>query len=356
MKKIQKLLFLIIICFPCLFVNADEEVCTTYRNYYFFNEINDFSVVENKVAENSGVWQRRNVTYFPNIHGVTDEKGVEHRKVCLGTETGCFETWTLEEFYNNYKEVMTKGQKGTIKIDGIEKNEEYRVYTFTNEEDKEVSYILHSAWFETDENGEALTTSRSENVNYSSVDTDALVKGTFIPTESDPTFNFTAKTNEAGYVKAKIDRRIETADYANVTPFSLAWSSTGSSIQSVLTPALYYSEYELCGKESEPVYEAVINYYKKGTTEKVANSWTNSNLSDGYRETVKSPVVKNDNEICEPDHDSVDVLIEGKKFEKNVYYSCTGPTQTGSAYIWVVLFIAVASLGVGMWYYRKNNV
>ena len=354
-KKMGVLLFFIAFCFPCMFVSADEEVCTTYRNYYFFNEINAYSDVEDKVSENNGVWNRSHVTYFANIHGITEDKGVENKRVCLGTETGCFETWTLEEFYENYKKIMSDGKIGTIKIDGIEKSEEYRVYTFTNEEGKEVSYFLHSAWFETDESGNPKTDARSEQVDYSSVATADLVKGTIIPFETEPTFNFTAKTNADGYVKARIVRIIKTADYANVTPFSLAWSSTGSSVQSVLTPALRYSEYTLCGKE-EQKYNATINYYKKGTTDSVADSWTKSDLVDGYKETVNSPAdIKVGDQVCSPDKEKVDVLINGSNFEENVYYSCTKNSQTGSAYVWAVLFVAVSSLSFGVWYYRKNN-
>lgn len=357
MKKIQKLLLLIVFCFPCLFVDADENACTTYKNYYFFNEINDISIIEKNVQANGGKWERNHETYFPNIHGITAEKfGNNDREICLGTEDVCGEEfWTLEEFYNNYKKIMSDGIKGTIKIDTIGMNEEYIVYTFNDEDDKEVSYILHSAWFETNDQGVAITDARKENIDYSSVDTNLLVGGSFIPTKSRPHLYFNEAVNGDEYIEAEISREIVSTDYANVTPFSLKWIATGDSIQSVLTPALYYSEYELCGKEVQ-TYDAIINYYKKGTTTKVADSWTKSDLSDGYRETVQSPEIKNDKEICEPDYASVDVLIDGEDFESNVYYSCTNNGQTGSAFVWVVLVIAISSLGVGIWYYRKNNI
>ena len=348
-KKIVGLLFLVVCCFPTLFVSADE-LCTTYRNYYFFNEINSFDVVKNKVTENSGVWQRNHVTYFPNVHKVTEEQNMKSGKVCLADETGCNETWTLEEFYNKYKEIMSKGEKGNVTISN--KEEEYIVYTVTDDDGKEVSYFLHSAWFETDENGNVITDSRSENVDYSSVDTADLVKGSFIPVKSLPNLDFTGGTNGEGYVEATIGRRIETADYESVTPFSLEWNSTSGSIQSVLTPALYYSEYELCGKEVK--YDATINYYKEGTTEKVADTWSKSNLEDGYTETVSSPTVEN----CTPGEESVNVLIDGDNFDHIVYYTCNVEKNpgTGSAFIFFVAFICLATLGVGAWYYKKSNV
>lgn len=353
-KKLGVWLFLAVFCFPCLFVNADEDSCTTYRNYYFFNEINSLDTVKNGAEANGdGVWLRYHTTYFPNVHKVTEADGAVDRKVCIGSEIGCDDTWTLDKLYSEYKKLMTNGIDSDITIDG--KPASYKSYTFTDENGVEVSYFLHSLWYETDSNGNKLdqnATVGTGSVDYSAVETSDLVSASIIPTESIADLFFTGDASD--YVKATIRRTITSSNYENVTPFSLDWDSNGTvTADTVLVPALHKSEYKLCGKEVK--YNATINYYKKGTTEKVADSWVKSDLNDGYKEIVESPIIQKKDEICEPDIANVDVLIDGEDFNEDVYYSCTANGKTGSAFIWGILFVAASSLGLGIWLYRKNK-
>lgn len=366
-------LFLVIFCFPFLFVKAGEveKVCTTYtyENYYFFNEINPASVFENvydnitEVDSNGNkIWRRTHVTYFPNfeVDGkyLDESYGIEKGKVCLSEkESGCAKSWDLSKFYDEYKKIVSNGKDKNMLIDG--KDAVYRMYEVDGGENKIVRYFLHSVWMETDTNYNSVGLPSVGKVDYSAVSTSDLVAGSIIPSESNPNLIFTNVSE--GNVKAEISRRIIASDSENATPFNLNWNTgaiTGDDlVASLLTPSLYYMSYqaEKCGKEVS--YNAEINYYFKDTNEIAAPQWSKSGLEDGYTQTVSSPEV----DTCTPDKESVDVVINGDDFSTNVYYTCTldtpegGPVQTGSAFLYVVLIACVASLGVGIWYFRKNN-
>ena len=349
-----------------------EKVCTTYKNYYFFSEINTHTFTVEKVdtAGENG-WARSHRTYFPKLpEGAILADNYTGERVCLKKEENsqadgtCNETWTLDDYYTKYKAIMRNESANTKEFYTTGETEEdkanYTVLTEGNE-----NYFLHGKWYEI-ENG-VMDTNGKDRVRYNSVSNEALIGGSILPTLTSITFDFTQTYS----LFAKIDRTLKQDNLSGLTPFMLSWTGGTDTDSSVLTPALYKIEYQMC--EDVETYNATINYYYykdgKPTKEFVEfdnnelNQVTRENLRDGYTEKVTSPdkkgcsIVNESGKTYETDKE-VTILIDKGNFTKNVYYYCPAddegaPVPTGDFLIYVAWAVGLGAIGYSVYYFKK---
>lgn len=110
--------------------------------------------------------------------------------------------------------------------------------------------------------------------------------------------------------------------------------------------------------EEEVKFNATIDYFYEGTTERVEfddeedNPWKKTDLEDKYTETVTSPSKKN----CTPDKEKVNVSINGKDFYDVVYYACEEVENpvTGTAFIIVATVVGAGAITGAAVYYNKK--
>lgn len=347
-------------------VHAEKaNVCTTYNNYYLFNEINTKKYVEDEIKDNNGTWITRNATYFPSIpeNAVApknNEAIISHR-VCLkkgdlidGTDSICKNnTWTLEEFYK--KELFIANNPTTV--DNLKiSDDESTSYSYISEEGtdadgkKEITtYYKHGRWFVVDaeynsieEGGNAI-----DYINTYKNDISALVNGSFLPQTS-----LTMTDTTVSPIKGVAERKIESTDIDSVVPFEVDWNGTKK--ESVLSPALYQIKYTLC--EEKDVYKAQIDYvYTDGS--EAAPSHNEDELEAGYTNKVTSPTIKN----CTPDKENVTISIDKdnpEDFYEKVIYTCktdkeANNPKTGSALIFVAWVVGIGALGYAVYYFTK---
>ena len=300
-----------------------EEQCTTYTNYYFFSEINDFEAIKSNVQTGGDEWFRSHRTFFQGLP--SSAKDVQQERVCLdknGTKDGtCSVVWTLTDYYNRYKQIVSNGSRVDINTPkGSDNN------TVLNA-DNTTKYYKHGYWYEV-QNGTIGNTGTAPT-NIEEVALASLINGSFFPTSTNISFSF---DDPSGATIATVDRTIKSANYAGVTPFA-----SGAFNQGVLTPTIYKVTYKDDCHEATPKYKAIINYYywdmqnDKPTTNKVVfeddtkpNPYTANNLEYTYTTNVPSPKAKN--KTCTPLEESVDVAkpSDSDTFTHDVYYKCTG--------------------------------
>lgn len=363
-----------------------KEVCTTYDNYYFFNEI-EWSEDMDKIFKGEieaeyykdGILNRYYATYFPTISKEAKApKGNENiisRRVCLskndkadGTVGVCGNgnTWTLKDFYNKENWVASSTPEAPTEKTLDIGNGKTTSYHYKSEETKDedgekviTTYYKHGTWFRTNSEG-VIGDAHGEGVNYIKEygnNIDVLIKGSYLPTTTSITFDPTKNS------LAKVMREIKTADREGITPFEATWPS--GKHKSELMPALYQVKYRLC-ETVEDKYNATIKYFVKnsdGTVTEITKEnklkfddgktspWTKDNLDDGYSEKVESPKL----EGCKADKAAIDVKIEGADFEDEVYYTCEVKEnqKTGSLLIFTAWAIGIGALGYSAYYFSK---
>lgn len=329
------------------------ENCTTYKNYYFFDEINGRTYTINKITNSENAsWPRIHETYYPKL-----DDGVEptrQGKVCLskgdkkdGTE--CIETWTLEDFYGKNKQIFSMEEKELTTPKGKS------AYKVLEDNDNNTKYFFHYKWYEIEgENVEE----KSDVVDYSTKSSSELIEGAFFPTSTTITPDF----SDASSIMMRVERLVEENNLENVTGFDLDWGPEyGGIAKTVLTPTLYLIEYEVCPEDVK--YKAVIDYFYAGTEDRIiikdkeVPAYTENNLEDGYENEVLSPKL----EGCTPDMEKVNIKIEGKDFYQPVYYTCKideeidDPGKTGSALIYIAWAVGAGALGYSVYYLLKNK-
>lgn len=297
-----------------------EEQCTEYTNYYFFSEINDFEAIKSNVQAGGDEWFRSHRTFFQGLP--SSAKDVQQERVCLdknGTKDGtCSVVWTLTDYYNRYKQIVSNGSRVDINTPkGSDNN------TVLNA-DNTTKYYKHGYWYEV-QNGTIGNTGTAPT-NIEEVALASLINGSFFPTSTNISFSF---DDPSGATIATVDRTIKSANYTGVTAFQ----TTGFN-QGVLTPTIYKVTYKDDCHEETPKYKAIINYYywdmqnDKPTTNKVdfkndsnPNPYTESNLENGYTKNVTSPEAANAS--CKPVENSVKIEINDADFTHDVFYKCS---------------------------------
>lgn len=114
-----------------------------------------------------------------------------------------------------------------------------------------------------------------------------------------------------------------------------------------------YDVYYTC----KELYNAKIDYVYEGTEEpvkeedKVADSYYEKKLEDGYTKKVESPKIAG----CITKDTEVEVSIDGKDFYKKVEYTCEIKENepTGSFLIYVAWIIGLGALGYSVYYFMK---
>lgn len=322
--------------------NAAQGACSTHKNYYFFIEIEHANTFEKGVADNK-VWSMENQTYFPRLEAASGQTIdiVDEGIVCLkrsdnDTEScassKASETWTLEKFYNGYKSARKSSDVVEFTANGT--LSESHIYTTGN-----TKYLTHSTWAKI-ENGSVVPV--TGGVNLSNESTSAMANASALPFE----LNIIRDTSIKDNITTNIQRKINLAKYnSNITAFDVAWSEGADPQPSIVSPALYFIEYEVCNSD----YTATIKYIDAETKKEVANSWTKSGLSNGHSETVTSPTVAN----CVPNKKSVNVSINNKDFFTEVEYTCEIKNpQTGGILIAGIVIVALVSLGFALYYFK----
>ena len=349
----------------CAYAKA-AEVCTTYKNYYFFNLIDKYDRVSSKLPNSDSEYEVGNATYFPAIGGKYDnvtEKGATIKaakgkeilkdtnyEVCLKTTNSdnalynkadptasCkpSQTIILDDFYTYRKKVGASGSTtGQFPVGNTTSK-----YTYKSEKSKDAdgddvitTYFTHGTWYKTGNNGlDEIDTENNSLQSYISVATQTLSAGSLMaPTQ----VNFgEARADEL--MRGHVIRIISKDRFDQVTKFPVQWTS-GNEYDSLLVPALYYIEYQGC-KTVADTYKVTVNYYYykdgKTTTEKYADSHVKEGLADGGTDEVTYPVPKAGCEIVDTEGKHSDetgktFTIQGKDIVENVYYYCENePTK-----------------------------
>ena len=403
------ILLLVALLFAPVFVKAAEEnqACIVHKNYYlyllpktvpeFVNEV--YQSAENTTEIYTGA-------YFPMITTDTDGVVIDGR-ICLskngkadGQGAQCASgrgiTWTLEEYYD--KMIIVSNESAKITFED-ESGNVYRtgLYEKDGGKDEDGNKIIEqyyggSPWFTCNDENCASITPSNAGTDVSSLSIAKLVKGSYLPTFTDITFN------PATSSRTTIKRRINVKDFLdyieydeeenpkddgsgnivineeseNVVPFQNPKESARGNL--LLAPAAYYVEYQTCGD----YYTATINYYYykdgKTTEEKVdfddetaENPYTKDYLSPGESVTKDSPELEGciivDTKGKKYDADKTVTLTideeNPKNVSKNVYYYCKAldeagtNNKTGDALIYLAWAIGLGAIGYSIYYFKN---
>ena len=327
-------------------VKADGENgnnCHTVRNYYFFAEINDANHYQEKLPNSDSTYPRIHSTSFKALPSGIHLSDISTKGQITLVKTGdtvATTTWNLEDFYKAYR--LAKGENGH--------------YSETLSDNTEINYFLHGAWYEENAEGESNNT-----VDVTDKSDQELAAGSIIPSTTIITMT------EGDILAGRVNRTIEYSDLYTtegeyidgITPFKHSYSTGGNEYDMLLTPALYYVEYEACEEVETPKYTATIEYRNKATNKKVADDYIDENLANGFYDSVTSPVIDN----CTLDNPAVDKVheytIDNANHEYTVYYVCTSGEEvkenkkTGDALIYIVWGIGALALGYSIYYFNK---
>lgn len=354
-KKVAK--FLPLLCLTILFnlgVNkvSAEQQCITYRDYYFFNQV---GVADGYLTKTYPYTRTYTTSFSPRIDSsadfttFSDTVTVHLNKIGKNTDT----EMDIAEFFGLFKKAIQSRNNNEIYT---EKQSDTLIYR----------YIAHEGVI--NEEGLAET-----SITLMNIDDIRLQLASIMPSSTKIKLTF---TTDLGSAEGQVTRTLEEGDVIEDgeifgEPFDLKWSN--GTYPSLVTPALAYVEYQAnCTdveepKPDEPVidptYNANIQYINKDTNEKVSNDYNKTDLKDGYNEKVNSPTLDNCT-LVNADEDVVNVLIEGKDFNKIVYYTCSvepdEPNKpTGDILIAIVWGVGIAALGYSAYYFnkmRKENI
>ena len=366
--------------------------CIHHKDYFFFNQINKVSTLLNNktlcpgdpssLGSCTGTMSTKGGSYFPNINKVTKEEIKKSGLVCLkkgelveGDNCSTNGTWTLEEFYTNWKKAASqsferldsvKNEFVSAATKGPDSNSfTYKIATETAEDGTVINYILHGKWYTSNDDDSVNWEEVAGNgEDYQNVSTDKLVSGSFFPGKT-PTID-DPFISDIRYIKPVVHRTYtgEAMKNSNITPFKYQWTGsnkTDEPVDSVLSPALYYIEYDICEdvpNEPEPDYNSDITYKcvdENGEEMECPGGDPDPDhreeLEDGYTHDVDSPKI----EGCTPDQETVKIKIEGKDFKEEVIYTCKAPKNpgTGSFLIVIAWLVGLGSLGYSGYYFYK---
>ena len=359
-KKVAK--FLPLLCLTILFnlgVNkvSAEQQCITYRDYYFFNQV---GVADGYLSKTYPYTRTYTTSFSPRIDSsadfstFSDTVTVHLNKIGKNTDT----EMDIAEFFGLFKKAIQSRNNNEIYT---EKQSDTLIYR----------YIAHEGVI--NEEGLAET-----SITLMNIDDIRLQLASIMPSSTKIKLTF---TTDLGSAEGQVTRTLEEGDVIEDgkifgEPFDLKWSN--GTYPSLVTPALAYVEYQGDCTEIEdpdppiedpdppiedPTYKANIQYINKDTNEKVSNDYNKTDLKDGYSEKVNSPTLDNCT-LVNADEDVVNVLIEGKDFNKIVYYTCSvepdEPNKpTGDILIAIVWGVGIAALGYSAYYFnkmRKENI
>lgn len=354
-----------------------EKVCTTHKNYYFFNLIDGNGLID-KVRNMNTDYKANTSTYF-QIVPENAEKSIKEGKICLiksenetTSERGCKEIWTLEEYYTK-RLLRNSGKEVDIStVNGPDKNV---VYTEKNG-NVETNYYWHGRWYKINEDATE-TLEGGDSVNTTSASIADLVKGSFLP-QTDLHFNYYTNGKvivERTIKKSDLFKEVTNEDTGETELELLLTPFTINGKEAYHAPAVYYIEYDTC----EDKYNATINYYyykdDKPTNDRVLDdngkevpAYTRNELDPGYTDTVDSPklsgctIVDTNGKTNDADKKitiSIDKDNPGD-FNKNVYYYCkveeeAESSKTGDALIYIAWAIGLGALGYSVYYFMNLN-
>lgn len=376
-KGVLFLLMVVCISFTCK-VKA-ESVCNTYQNYYFFIEANKESYY-NKVKNGEAVWKVNHRTYFPLqtslIEASKAENNLNRSRVCLkrdeNDDVSCSgysgPVMTLEKFYTLYLQVVNSSENIEISIPGSDTKTSSNVL-ISNNDGKIVSYYTHGKWFKVESNGDVVDGGVGVDLSKSQIS--ALVSASALPNSESSTsisMDFEESlNNNYNSVVANISRDLDlnSSNNSSIELISIVWpcssgqSCTQEPINSVISPALYYVEFEGC----EEQYKAVIDYYYEGTNERVKfdndepNPWSKTGLKNGDSDNVSSPSKSG----CTPSKENVDFTIKDSDFNYVVYYTCKSSEtienpKTGSMPIIVAVIVGLIAIVTFVVFAYKNKI
>lgn len=357
-----------------------EEQCTTYKNYYYFSEINWAQGVSNNLdSSNPNPWERGHASYFPALPSTAKaakgEDAIKKYEVCLQngdqlskeSAASCNETWDLTKYYN--REVWL-AQDPTTEQFTINNNQSSYTYRSENSTDNDgdpvvTTYYRHGMWFTVDENDNN-ENQGGASVVYTGVPVESLVAGSFIPLT-----NVDIQDPQNGYMRAVVTRSVTRERFSTATPFEVYWEGTGNT-ESVLTPALYYIEYQDDCHEVTPTYSAKIHYCiekSDGTcipatdVDKDAKDYSKTGLkgetkkdaNDGDGDDVKSHTIKNC-KLKNAKDETVSYKIKDDNFSYEVRYVCDeapANPKTGIALIITAWVVGLGALGYSAYYFMN---
>ncbi len=323
--------------------------CVKYKDYYFFVDIMGEESFNNLKASTS-TWSVTNNTYYEALPS-TRQSFNNGKQVCVFKTNEC-DNWggmkmSAQDFYTYYLQAIKSNTTKKITIDGGSKTTTIRYYETMDGSNAVVRYISHGKWTKQKTDGTDEEHDSSVDVSGVAGAAAALASGSFIPTDVTITMAYD-KADSSGYqsMTATIIRTISAGKAAAVTngvvPFQVMWNSAQTN--SVLSPALYYDEYEVCEENTsytQDMYNAKIYYLYKDTNRTAATTYTRQ-YTNGATDKVVSPTISG----CTADLPTVDIKIVGKNFEKTVYYTCAAASNppTGNILFIVCMIVGFSSL------------
>ena len=368
-------------------VTRADKVCTIHKNFYMYLLIDTapshvFSIYQ---SDPKTIY---NGAYFPmlpkNAEPPEGQRDILKGRICMmkdgktdgdASQNQCpFDVMTVEEYFLKEYEISqdpdNKSKENFIDENGKERSISVytRKSTTADGTPQEIKYYYGAEWFKCTDDTCKNTTPGGSGVDTSSISPEVLAKGSYLPTQTNITFNpatsnrtiitrkiSTGKTNEEDsnfldYLvyedgKVKVDESgnpVINPNAQKVVPFSIVWKTGEAPKQSLVAPAVYYVEYQTCA------YSATINYYyfKDGEpTEdkvklddgKVKEPYHRDNVENGDGDTVESPVIKHcaivDKYGKRNDADkSVTYKINNGDFTHDVYYRCDAYDATINYY------------------------
>lgn len=360
-----------------------EEQCTTYTNYYFFSDVNNWlpdwngtptgtnsfqEYVYNSPEENGvKIWKREGdpyKTYFAPLKNNETPKDVKVEKICLkktlsnGTvvkDPDCKsgdEEWTLERFYGEY-----------IELDKSTKTEQF--------EKPDQSHDT-SRYYEVGDATKYYDHGRVEAANYSplaNTTVEDLVKASFFPTKTTMSFDFSNQTKyieiaSLRYIKAtdynsmveKDDLRIDFYDHGALAPALYKVTYKADCHESTPTPT-YYAKIHYCIEKEDGTCIPATDIDKKATdySKTELKGETSKGANDGDGADVKSHTIKNC-KLKNAKDETVSYKITDDNFNYEVRYICKEETvnpKTGIALIIAAWTIGLGALGYSAYYFMN---
>lgn len=308
---------------------GEEQNCTSHTNYYFFTDIANDAIYEEKIKGKT----RNHFGEFANVipAGAKEVSSGEIELSRSGSSMTNSE-WSLNNFWTNFKKAYYDGTGDYVYEDG------------------DVTYLGHSTW---SINGGETQTS---GVSLEDISVSDLVKASVLPPNS-INITFTTKENGGDKFLSGITR-----DYTGSVDMGTGVPILGEATSEYVMPALYYIEYEVCeggtpGPEPTTKYK-VTQYFKDNKTkQEIINSKViGSDYEDGSSYSARCPVTIGDYELVSKEGHSG--TIKGADVKIDCFYELTeggdpGNVQTSDILIGVVWFIGIASLGYAAYYYNK---
>lgn len=334
-------------------VKAKSE-CAEHTNYYFlqgmwpadtfseYNKNNDNEPFINKI-------------YLPSLGSIFNGRKIQNIKEEITNPTT---TEEIDNYYNDFKVFFTDKANDKTHAHQIASKKQTEKYKYYESEDGKIHYYYHVTFYTEEEQKDAPKVKCENGCNLVSVKKAALklYGKPEVTTKTDEEDNKT-QVIEITRRFANYEGNIAHADDIfgqpyNIEPLGVIWYGkyNDEMVNTYVSPVLYKVTYEVC---DEPTYNATIDYLDKDTNDKVADSYVDANLEDGYTLEKDSPEVKN----CTPDKEKVTIKIDGKDFKDVVYYTCKKEDnpETGNILIFIAWAVGLGALGYSVYWFKKNK-